>query len=213
MRDALVIVAAPYPALAALVLAASLAPVQARAQADTTAPPPGEWRTYNRTLEGDRYSSLDQITAANVAQLRRVCLRMQPDSLTAEAGEVWAGGEDPNPYGIVDDTAHARGWITAIDADSGTVRWKYEADQPAIAGMTTTAGGLVFTGQLTGEAVALDLRDGKVLWRDRTNNAIGGGVVTYAVGGKQYVAVAAGLHAANWPAPAETNRIVVYALP
>jgi hypothetical protein len=33
------------------------------------------------------------------------------------------------------------------------------------------------------------------------------------VSGKQYVAAAAGLHAANWPAPAETNRIVVYALP
>jgi alcohol dehydrogenase (cytochrome c) len=139
--------------------------------------------------------------------------RMHPDSLVVETGQVWAGGEDPNPFGIFDDMANSRGWITAIDADSGTVRWKYAADRPTIAGVTTTAGGLVFTGHLTGEAVALDARDGKVLWRDQTNNAIGGGVVTYAVGGKQYVAVAAGLHAANWPAPAETNRIVVYALP
>ena len=79
--------------------------------------------------------------------------------------------------------------------------------------MTTTAGGLVFTGQLTGEAIALDLRDGKVLWRDQTGNAIGGGVITYAVGGKQYVAVAAGLKGALWPAPVQSNRIVVYALP
>ncbi|MHB1224996.1 MAG: outer membrane protein assembly factor BamB family protein [Gemmatimonadaceae bacterium] len=109
--------------------------------------------------------------------------------------------------------ANSRGWITAVDADSGTVRWKHETDLPTVAGVTTTAGSLVFTGQLSGEAVALDARDGKVLWSDQTNNAIGGGVISYAVGGKQYVAVAAGLHAPNWPAPAETNRIIVYALP
>ena len=139
--------------------------------------------------------------------------RMHPDSLVVETGQTWAGGEAPNPFGVFDDMENSRGWIMAIDADSGTVRWKYEADLPAIAGVTTTAGGLVLTGQLTGEAIALDARDGKVLWRDQTNSAIGGGVITYAVGGKQYVAVAAGLHAANWPAPAQTNRIIVYALP
>lgn len=139
--------------------------------------------------------------------------RMHPDSLVVETGQTWAGGEDPNPFGIFDDTANARGWITAMDADSGTVRWKYEAAQPTVAGMTTTAGGLVLTGHLTGEAVALDARTGRVLWRDQTNNAIGGGVITYAVRGKQYVAVAAGMKSANWPAPVQSNRIVVYALP
>ena len=141
--------------------------------------------------------------------------RMHPDSLVVELGQPWAGGQDPkNPYGVPDDMEESRGWITAIDADSGTVRWKYQSDLPSIAGVTTTAGGLVFTGHLSGEAIALDLKDGKVLWRDQTNNAIGGGVITYAVRGKQYVAVAAGLHSMNWqPTQSETNRIVVYALP
>lgn len=140
--------------------------------------------------------------------------RMHPDSLVVEAGQPWAGGEDPNnPYGVADDMEHSRGWITAIDADSGTVRWKHETELPTVAGMTTTAGGLVFTGHLTGEAVALDARTGRVLWRDQTNNAIGGGVITYAVRGKQYVAVAAGLKGALWPAPVQSNRIIVYGLP
>jgi alcohol dehydrogenase (cytochrome c) len=111
--------------------------------------------------------------------------RMHPDSLTAEAGQVWAGGEDPNPFGIFEDMEHSRGWITAMDADSGTVRWKHETRLPTVAGVTTTAGGLVFTGQLSGEAIALDARDGKLLWQDQTGNAIGGGVITYAVRGKQ----------------------------
>lgn len=86
--------------------------------------------------------------------------RMHPDSLRADAGEVWAGGEDPNPFGIFEDMENARGWITALDADSGTVRWKVETELPTIAGVTTTAGGLVLTGYLTGEAVALDARNG-----------------------------------------------------
>ena len=76
--------------------------------------------------------------------------------------------------GVADDLELSRGWITAIDADSGTVRWKHETELPTVAGMTTTAGGLVLTGHLSGEAVALDARTGRVLWRDQTNNAIGG---------------------------------------
>jgi alcohol dehydrogenase (cytochrome c) len=64
-----------------------------------------------------------------------------------------------------------------------------------------------------GEAVALDAGTGQVLWHAQTNNAIGGGVITYAVRGKQYVAVSAGLKGALWPAPVQSNRIVVYALP
>lgn len=36
--------------------------------------PAGDWPFYNRTLAADRYSALDQITAANVGELRRVCL-------------------------------------------------------------------------------------------------------------------------------------------
>jgi alcohol dehydrogenase (cytochrome c) len=139
--------------------------------------------------------------------------RVHPDSLTAEAGEAWAGGMAPHIFGKMDDTSRWRGWVSAVDADSGTVRWRYESPTPMLAGVTPTAGGLVLTGDLTGQTLALDARTGAVLWRHQTGNAIGGGVITYAVRGKQYVAVAAGMHSPNWPVPAQSNRIVVYALP
>jgi outer membrane protein assembly factor BamB len=55
---------------------------------------------------------------------------------------------------------------------------------PSSPGVTPTAGGLVFAGELTGDAIALDAKTGAVLWRQPTRNAIGGGVITYRAGGK-----------------------------
>jgi len=94
------------------------------------------------------------------------------------------GGVKPDP--------ESRGWITAVEASSGEVRWRYESEKPIVAAVTTTAGGLVLSGELTGDLIALDAESGKVLHRFPTGAPIGGGVVTYAVGGKQYVAVTSG---------------------
>src|SRR5689334_12448090 len=97
-----------------------------------------------------------------------------------------------NGFGDKDPFDKSQGWISAIDADTGAVRWKYRSAMPVVGGVTPTAGGLVFAGELTGDAIALDARTGAVLWRHATKNAIGGGVVTYRAAGKQLLAVAAG---------------------
>jgi glucose dehydrogenase len=55
-----------------------------------------------------------------------------------------------------------------------------------------TAGGLVFTGDREGYLIALDARAGKPLWKFQTGGAVIAPPVTYSLGGKQYVAVAAG---------------------
>ena len=91
-----------------------------------------------------------------------------------------------------DSAAEARGWLTAVDAKRGTVRWRYRSPKPMVAGVTATAGGLVFTGELTGDFLALDAEQGRVLYRFYTGAGILGGVVTYAVNGEQYVAAASG---------------------
>ena len=61
-----------------------------------------------------------------------------------------------------------------------------------VGGVTATAGGVVFTGELTGDFLALDAATGRVLYRFYTGSGILGGVVTYAVNGEQYVAAASG---------------------
>lgn len=89
-------------------------------------------------------------------------------------------------------TGSARGWVTAMDAETGKVKWKFHAPQPVVAGVTPTAGGIVLNGDLAGNFYAFDATTGKVLLTLKLTGAIAGGVVTYAVGGKQYVATTSG---------------------
>jgi alcohol dehydrogenase (cytochrome c) len=59
----------------------------------------------------------------------------------------------------------------------------------------------VLAGELTGDVVVLDAATGKELFRQFTGGQVGGGVVTYEVGGRQYVAVASGATSAFWRDP------------
>lgn len=100
------------------------------------------------------------------------------------------------------------------DAESGDIKWRYQSPVPMVAGVTATAGGLILTGDLRGEVLAFEAASGRLLWRDATGLPIGGGVITYQTGGRQYVAVAAGLHAPlAWQLESDPARLLVYALP
>ncbi|MEQ1886789.1 MAG: PQQ-binding-like beta-propeller repeat protein [Bryobacteraceae bacterium] len=85
------------------------------------------------------------------------------------------------------------GWVHAIDADSGAVKWKHENAAPLVAGIAVTASGIVFTGDLNGDLLAFDAPTGKILHRISSGQPMGGGVVTYEVGKQQRIAVAAGM--------------------
>jgi alcohol dehydrogenase (cytochrome c) len=91
-----------------------------------------------------------------------------------------------------DPWSTARGRLTAFDASTGHEKWRYDAAKPMIAGVTTTEGDLVFTGELTGDLLALDARSGKVLLRRELGAPAAGGVVTYSARGVQNVAVVSG---------------------
>jgi alcohol dehydrogenase (cytochrome c) len=136
-----------------------------------------------------------------------------PDSLRGRDGLPWTGSADRfKPFGTPDSTR--RGWLSAVEARSGRLRWRYRSPTPLVAGVTATAGGLVFTGDLRGYVLALDAERGTLMWRDSTGLPIGGGVVSYAVGGRQRIAVAAGLHApVTWKLESAPAALLVYALP
>lgn len=84
------------------------------------------------------------------------------------------------------------GWVTALDADTGRVRWRYHAEKPVIAGITPTAGGVTFTGDIAGNLLVFDSKSGALLRKIATGGALAGGVVTYEIAGRQYVAFATG---------------------
>lgn len=136
-----------------------------------------------------------------------------PDKLEGKDGLPWTGSSElEHPFGVPDSTR--RGWLVALDADDGAVRWRYASPTPLVAGITATAGGLVFTGDLNGDVLAFDADDGQILWRSNTGQPIGGGVISYAVNGRQRIAVASGLHApVTWQLESTPAKVVVYALP
>ena len=107
----------------------------------------------------------------------------------------------------------SRGWLTAIDTSNGRIRWRYESKRPMLAAVTATSGGVVFTGEVTGDFLALDAYTGKVLLRFNTGGPMLGGVVTYELNGRQYVAVATGAASNLWQADPGSSTIVVFALP
>ncbi len=79
--------------------------------------------------------------------------------------------------------------------------------------VTTTMTGLVFTGELTGDFLALDGATGAVLFRHKLSGPIAGGIVSYAVGDRQYVAVTSGSATRFWQAPSASAKITVFGLP
>lgn len=127
----------------------------------------------------------------------------------------WSGNRAASPmetFGRLDPPATWAGWVYATDADTGKVAWKFRAPYPVMSGVTSTAGGLVFVGDMGGTLYAFGAADGKVLWSQALGGAIGGGVITYAEGGKQRVAAAVGMTSPIWPTPPTTERVVVLGL-
>jgi len=105
------------------------------------------------------------------------------------------------------------GWVTAVNADNGTVRWKYHSDTPVLGGVTPTAGGIVMTGDNAGDFLVFDSDGGKLLMKQATGGAIAGGVVTYERAGRQYVAFTSGNVSPTAFGAVGRPSIVVMALP
>jgi alcohol dehydrogenase (cytochrome c) len=86
------------------------------------------------------------------------------------------------------------GHFAAINPLTGEKKWEIPlADLPSSAGMLATGGGLVFTGKLTGEFIALDENTGKTVWQFQTGSSINSTAITYTYKGRQYVTIASGL--------------------
>ncbi len=86
------------------------------------------------------------------------------------------------------------GHLEAINPITGEKKWAVPLTGfPSSSGMLVTGGGLVFTGKLSGELLALDEDTGKTLWQFKTGSSINSTAITYTWKGRQYVAVASGL--------------------
>ncbi|MDP9347841.1 MAG: PQQ-dependent dehydrogenase, methanol/ethanol family, partial [Gemmatimonadota bacterium] len=100
----------------------------------------------------------------------------------------WGSYATPDAFG----PGESHGFLKAIDATTGNEAWRIRSEHPVVSGVLTTAGGLVFWGEADGMFHATDARTGRDLWTYNVGNGIHAPPISYSVGGKQYVAVAAG---------------------
>jgi alcohol dehydrogenase (cytochrome c) len=136
---------------------------------------------------------------------------LQPMTYHVEAskypgGKLWLGGA----FKTIPSEKQS-GRLSAVNLDTGKVAWKFDTDEPLIGGVLATAGGLVFNGEANGLFRAFDAKNGKKLWEYQTGAGVNAPPVSYTVGGKQYIAVAAGGN--NQIDAKRGNSVVVFALP
>jgi acido-empty-quinoprotein group A len=82
--------------------------------------------------------------------------------------------------------------IEALEAVTGKPVWDHMTGVGGNSGLLTTAGKLLFAGDGSGNALALDPATGHTLWHVNLNEAMANGPITYEVSGRQYVVLAAG---------------------
>ena len=112
------------------------------------------------------------------------------------------------------------GTVQAISAETGKMVWTVE-QRAATTSLVATGGGLVFGGDANGRFRALDHETGATLWEINLGSAVTGFPITYAVNGRQYVAVSTGtalttrllLPLTPELRPSTGNNIFVFALP
>ena len=95
----------------------------------------------------------------------------------------------------------AFGAVRALEVLSGKLVWEFRLHSPPWAGLMATAGGLVFGGTNEGNVFALDAVDGDLLWEFQTGGHVRTNPMSFAIDGRQFVAIAAG------------NALFVFGLP
>jgi alcohol dehydrogenase (cytochrome c) len=82
----------------------------------------------------------------------------------------------------------SRARLVAIDYQTGKIRWSREEEEgEGHPGILTTAGQLLFTGDVSGNLLALDPENGDTLWHVNAGANLGSSPMTYELDGRQYV--------------------------
>ena len=118
---------------------------------------------------------------------RESCATYEPQEPVIAPGRTSFGGV------VKIDRNNASGALRAIDAATGERKWEFPYPSPTMAGVMSTAAGLVFAGDNEGNFMAFDSRTGKNLWRYATGTPIwGAAAMTYMLDGRQYVVIPSG---------------------
>lgn len=129
--------------------------------------------------------SYDESLNLFFVSVREACAWYKSVTKDPVPGEGYTGGGQE-----LDPKIGTPGAVRALEATTGTMKWNFPLHTGSSAtGVIATAGGVVFASSADGNLIALDSRTGRELWHYQTGANIKTGPITYAVDGKQYVAI------------------------
>jgi alcohol dehydrogenase (cytochrome c) len=139
--------------------------------------------------------TFDPSTRTFFVNAREVCMTYYAWKPEYKPGDRFTGGAGQRGQ-------EAYGALRAIDPATGERKWEFRYLTPSTAGLLTTASGLIFSGDAEGNLLALDSRDGKLLWRYQMGAAMHGtSPTTYMLDGRQHLLVPAGTTLTAWALP------------
>lgn len=154
---------------------------------------------------GPAYNPITNMLYVNAVEWCATLKKAKTDP--TKEGNYWGGTFEADPF------EESKGWLSAIDASTGNIKWQYEADKPLLAAITTTSTGLLFTGEMTGDFIALDATNGEVLYRFNTGGPVIGGIVAYSVNSKEYIAVMSGATSGYFAGLPGSATVIVFEMP
>lgn len=136
-------------------------------------------------------ASYDRKSGLILVPTNHVCMDYEPFEIEYTAGQPYVGATlsmypAPNSHG-------GMGNFIAWDASAGKIVWTKPERFSVWSGVLATAGDIAFYGTLEGYLKAVNIKDGKELWKFKTPSGIIGNVFSYELDGKQYVGVYSGI--------------------